>query len=188
MRLVLFAPLLCACGGLIGDGNAAMNENTTTSYPTRDAQSPLGSTDAYVAIDDDAGASDASIDGQDYFGFIYFQNESEFGSSHFDAAFFSGPQQWLNYPGCQPSQIGPCTIHVCSNFVAQSHFNAGGLSLSGGPYAGLTAGYGVPNTDYTGGASAMFAKGDVLGVSATGGDVFTVLGGRIVPLLAITAL
>jgi hypothetical protein len=122
--------------------------------------------------DDASDASDASVlDGGSVYGSIFFESVPAFNVGAVGATFYPTPQPLLGT--CTTTSYGACTHYDCSNQAdAGAPIGAGTLTVTGG-----TLGNGVMITQGMGGSyqyqsmSALFAQGDTLGVSATGGTI-----------------
>lgn len=123
----------------------------------------------------DSGAGDAqaqgAADGGDggSSGSITFQRDTTTQQASAFALFYKAAQQAA--PGCTTQgSSGSCTLSECPAVVSGPYASAGTVTVSFGsqaPFA-LTQ---VSSGAYTSTPAASFAKGDVLGVSASGGDI-----------------
>ncbi|HSQ64575.1 MAG TPA: hypothetical protein VLM85_15230 [Polyangiaceae bacterium] len=148
IAIVLCVSVL-ACGGAIqsspDDGGAAKDASDADTTPVVDA-SPLGS-------------------------LVFQRDNSASGAPQFYGLFFSNAQQ---ASGCAPTTtIGACSAYTCgSTPPAGPYLGAGTLTLTTpqGSFA-VTQSTQSQLGDYSFALPAPFTAGDVLGVSASGGDV-----------------
>ena len=123
----------------------------------------------------DSGAGDAqaldAADGGDgaSFGSITFQNDTTTQKAGAFAVFYADAQQ--AGAGCTTQgSLGSCTLAECPVVASGPYASAGTVTVSFGsqpPFALTQASSGA----YMSTPAASFAKGDVLGVSASGGDI-----------------
>ncbi len=141
MRFLLFAVFCIGCGGNLASGDDAGPKKDATS----DAPTP------------DAG----------FVSSLTFENvNGQGGQGVFFGRFFATAQQANG--GCTTTKTGNCSTYMCPSTGPQTLSSAGTLTLTVGSSTSTVTQN--ANGDYSSTTSA-FAGGDVLGVSASGGDV-----------------
>lgn len=157
---------LVGCGGVIDDSKSDASANDGSASLDASIQKDAAGVDAAPPPPVDAGTDAKPL------GYLYFEQDNSTPSSVavFVGEFFSDTTQANQ--GCIVTSSGACLVYDCpSPPPTTMNQGAGTLTITGGPLGqtGTTIPQSNPYYFYTYGKGLV--KGDVLGVSASGGQV-----------------